>query len=282
MANRWFRVYNEIIDDEKIRLLAFEDRWHFVAILALKSAGFFDKDAPGSDLFRRRLAVKLGVAVLDLDNLHKRLAEVGLIDADWQPIAWDRRQFLSDADPTAAERARRYRERRSNGAVTRDVTDESRTRHTPQTQIQTQTTDTDSEADSEGREVAAGAAPVATATPPCPHDAIVELFNTRCTAMPRVRELTDHRRKAIRARWRENPDRQSIEWWRLFFDRVASSPFLCGANERHWTADFDWLLKPSNLVKVAEGKYDVAGPRIFSDRTQRNIENLREWANGSA
>lgn len=99
--------------------------------------------------------------------------------------------------------------------------------------------------------------------------------------MPRVRELTDLRRKAIRMRWRENPDRQSIEWWRMFFDRVASSPFLCGSNERHWTADFDWLLKPANFVKVTEGKYDVAGPRIFSERTQRNIENLREWANGS-
>jgi hypothetical protein len=100
--------------------------------------------------------------------------------------------------------------------------------------------------------------------------------------MPRVRELTDLRRKAVRARWRENPARQSLEWWRMFFDRVASSPFLCGGNERNWTADFDWLLKPANFVKVTEGKYDVAGPRIFSERTQRNIENLREWANGTA
>ena len=35
---QWFRLYAGIVDDEKLRLLAFEDRWHYVALLALKSA----------------------------------------------------------------------------------------------------------------------------------------------------------------------------------------------------------------------------------------------------
>lgn len=35
-VNPWFRVYNEIIDDEKLLMLGFSDRWFFVALLALK------------------------------------------------------------------------------------------------------------------------------------------------------------------------------------------------------------------------------------------------------
>lgn len=141
MPNHWFRLYNEIIDDEKIRLLAFEDRWHFVAILSLKSSGFLDKESNTSELFRRKLAVKLGLSVNELDHVHKRLSEVGLIDSNWQPTSWDKRQFLSDQDPTAAERAKRYREKLRHGSVTRDVTDELRVSHTPQIQ----NTDTDTE-----------------------------------------------------------------------------------------------------------------------------------------
>lgn len=34
-----FRAYTEMVDDEKLRLLAFEDRWHYVALLCLKGQG---------------------------------------------------------------------------------------------------------------------------------------------------------------------------------------------------------------------------------------------------
>ena len=44
MPNPWFRLYNEIIDDEKLLLLAFQDRWHYVALLALKNKGVRDEN----------------------------------------------------------------------------------------------------------------------------------------------------------------------------------------------------------------------------------------------
>lgn len=37
---------------------------------------------------------------------------------------------------------------------------------------------------------------------------------------------------------------------------VQSSKFLRGGNDRGWRASFDWLLKPSNFLKVLEGTYD--------------------------
>lgn len=138
----WFRLYGEMIDDEKVRLLAFEDRWHYVALLCCKCAGLLDAgDKP--DLLRRKLGVKLGLAQRELEAAATRLAEVGLIDAEsFQPLGWDVRQFASDTDPTAAERKRRQREKQRESYGT-DVS-----RVTPVTVTRTDT-DTDTDTDTE-------------------------------------------------------------------------------------------------------------------------------------
>ena len=104
----WFRAYTEMVDDEKLRLLAFEDRWHFVALLCLKGQGLIDEGGP---LLFRKVAVKLGIDTRTLDEVARRIAEVGLIDeVTLQPIAWNSRQMRSDKDLTNAERQARYRE----------------------------------------------------------------------------------------------------------------------------------------------------------------------------
>lgn len=111
---RWFRMYAEAVDDEKLRLLAFEDRWHFVALLCCKAQGLLD----GTDvLTRRKVAVKLGLDSRELEEIARRLAEVGLIDASsLQPMAWDRRQFKSD---DSKERVRAYREKRAASGLSK-------------------------------------------------------------------------------------------------------------------------------------------------------------------
>ena len=38
--------------------------------------------------------------------------------------------------------------------------------------------------------------------------------------------------------------------------RVRDSDFLCGQGENGWTANFDWLIKPDNFLKVMEGQYN--------------------------
>lgn len=101
----WFRLWTDIIDDHKIRLLAFEDRWHFVALMSLKRSGFLDQDQK-KPLFMRGLAIKLGVTGVDLENLKNRLIDVELIGEDWCPINWEERQKPSDS---AAARMRKHR-----------------------------------------------------------------------------------------------------------------------------------------------------------------------------
>jgi hypothetical protein len=115
-------MYTEAVDDEKLRLLAFEDRWHFVALLCCKGKGILDEGNPA--MLRRKVAVKLGLDLRELDEVARRLEEVGLVVAETlQPLAWDHRQFQSD---TSTERVKAYRERMKrsrNVSVTAQDTD---------------------------------------------------------------------------------------------------------------------------------------------------------------
>lgn len=154
---QWLRLWVDAVDDEKLMLLAFEDRWHFVAILCLKRKGILDVDEPPA-LRDRKVAAKLGVDARTADEIRRRLMEVDLVDEHWQPHGWSNRQFASDVDSTATERKQRQRDRERHGPVTRD----SRASHTAQSQIQS--TDTESEKKEEG-EVRAKRSPTATRLP---------------------------------------------------------------------------------------------------------------------
>lgn len=119
MANQWFRMYADAVDNGKLKLLAFEDRWHFVAIMCCLSQGL-SNDTPN---FERILAVKLGVQLRELDEIKRRLMEVHLILDDWTPKGWGERQYNSD---TSAERTRKYRENKKLQNSVTDVTSQHR------------------------------------------------------------------------------------------------------------------------------------------------------------
>jgi len=139
--NPWFRMYTEAVDDEKLRLLAFEDRWHYVAILCLKGQGLLDDDSDPS-LRMRKIAVKMGVQLRELDEIARRLAEVGLVDQDTlQPVKWDIRQFRSDS---SRERVAKHRENQRNQQ-------DSEVKRPCNVTVTPPDTDTDTEADTEKR-----------------------------------------------------------------------------------------------------------------------------------
>ena len=107
---RWFRCHVDIVDDEKLGLLAFEDRWHYVAILACKAKGLIDQD---DEFMRRKVQRKLGLTADEFEKAIDRLARVKLIDKrTLEPLGWSKRQYESD---NSSERTRRYRERLKNG-----------------------------------------------------------------------------------------------------------------------------------------------------------------------
>lgn len=93
----------------------------------------------------------------------------------------------------------------------------------------------------------------------CPHQAIVALYHELLPSACQVRDWTPSRAAALRARWREDAKRQSLDWWRRFFSYVGESDFLMGRSFTHgrkpFLLDIDWLLKSANFVKVREGRY---------------------------
>lgn len=89
-----------------------------------------------------------------------------------------------------------------------------------------------------------------------PHDDIVELYNTCCDRLSPCKVLSDRRKRSLRVRWREDLKRQNLDWWRKYFDYINSVDFLCGINDYNWSADFDFVIKPSKMIKIIEGHYE--------------------------
>lgn len=109
----WFRVYTSINHNQRLALLADEDSMKFIKLLAMKRTGELDSDAPHLE---RRIGITLKLSEQGLSEVKRRIMEVGLIDENWQPINWERRQFASDTN--GAERVQRHRERKRNVTVT--------------------------------------------------------------------------------------------------------------------------------------------------------------------
>lgn len=255
MANQWFRMYSDFLEDAKIISLAFEDQRHFIGVLALKGAGLLDQEC-APEVMDRLVGQKLWVDRSSIIEVKRRLVEVDLIDANWQPVAWDKRQFVSDRDPTAADRQQRKRDRDrkgeekrngsitrdSNDIVTRDVTDQSRRSETE--------TETEEEANASLSEPAS---PVADRVDACPHQKIIGVYHEVLPELPGVvisRWAASQGADHLRTRWREDRRHQSLDFWQGFFGTVRTSKHWMGENERGWKADLRWLLERRNFDKV--------------------------------
>jgi hypothetical protein len=87
-----------------------------------------------------------------------------------------------------------------------------------------------------------------------------------------VEKLSKDRRAAARARLREEPD---LERWSKAARRLTSGY----AADKHW-ADFDFLVRPGNLERIEEGKYDESGPRNVAQSNRIGRSSTRraeEW-----
>ena len=96
--------------------------------------------------------------------------------------------------------------------------------------------------------------------PNCPHQEIIALYHEILPMCPRIREWTPARAGHLRARWNENKKRQSLDYWRQFFEYVKTCPFLVGQRPgtggRPFFADLEWIVKSSNFTKIREQRYE--------------------------
>lgn len=121
--SRWFRFYDDAVNDPKVQRLAPELFKVWVNLLCIVSK------AGGTLPTIAELAFTLRVKVPKVQIYITELALAGLLDKNedgsFSPHNWDARQFKSDVtDPTAASRQKTYRERNKhrngdrNAAVT--------------------------------------------------------------------------------------------------------------------------------------------------------------------
>lgn len=227
---QWFRLYSRIVDDEKLRLLAFEDRWHFVALCCLKSSGLLDE--PESDMRSRKIAVKLGIQVRELEEVARRLREVELIDENLNPRAWNDLQYRSD---NSTERVKKYRQKQERNA-------KARLRNVSETAQETET-----ETDTEEKEANASSCATDVALKPA-H--VFDFWNEDIAPLGKraVQARSPERIQLVKARIREH----GLSVFQQVFANIRGSPFLLDAKG----IQFDWVMQKKNFTKILEGNYN--------------------------
>jgi hypothetical protein len=108
-----------------------------------------------------------------------------------------------------------------------------------------------------------------TGFPKCSHQEVIDLYHKHLPTLRKVEVWNDARKGYLRQRWRDVAEELSkekdiqvsdiLEWWSDFFQHIGQSKFLMGRvndkSGRTFTADLEWILKPSNFAKIIEGKY---------------------------
>jgi predicted phage replisome organizer len=95
---------------------------------------------------------------------------------------------------------------------------------------------------------------------------IANMYNDICISFPKITKLSDARKKSIKARL----NTYNYDDFKQLFEKAQASDFLKGKNNRDWQANFDWLIKDTNMAKTLDGNYDNKG----SSRTQNNTVTI--------
>jgi hypothetical protein len=102
------------------------------------------------------------------------------------------------------------------------------------------------------------------------YNSVINLYHEKCPTMPRVTVLSEHRKRAIRARIKELGMASVV----IMLKIAGESKFLNGNNKINWSADFDWLFSPKNFVKVIEGNYSKNNEGYAKDKSNNSKEKL--------
>ena len=100
----------------------------------------------------------------------------------------------------------------------------------------------------------------------CPHEEVVNLYHSILPELRHIEVWSDTRKGYLKQRWREiltthklSSKAEGLEYFTEFFQFIRESPFLMGKVERKdgkpFQADLEWILKPTNFIKIIERKY---------------------------
>lgn len=83
------------------------------------------------------------------------------------------------------------------------------------------------------------------------YEFIIENYHSLCPKLNKVVVINDIRKGYINARIGEYGEDKVISVIRM----AGECEFLNGQNDKSWKADFEWIMRPTNFLKILEGKY---------------------------
>jgi len=103
----------------------------------------------------------------------------------------------------------------------------------------------------------------------------VTLWNEICgEKLPKVRELTDNRKRQIRSRLKKKP----FPWWKTVFEKIVRLPFYCGGGEHGWKCTIDYIIRnDTNAVKILEYEETQISVKPEADRICPECGGDPEW-----
>lgn len=102
-------------------------------------------------------------------------------------------------------------------------------------------------------------------------ETVVGLYHEICKSYPKIKSISEARRKAVRARLRT----YGLGEFRTVFSKAEESDFLKGKNERNWSATFDWIIKDSSFTKILDGNYDNKSHSGYSSKNSSDVDKYK-------
>lgn len=266
----WLKLKGDFFDDKVIKYLRKLPEGPTLVIIylkmqlkSLKTEGFlrYDGILPTCE---EELALVLDESPMLVTGAINALVKMGVVERWENDVLYMKAmQELIGSETATAARVRKHREMKKmqeNGAeslqcnalmlqsninVTRCNTEIREKRKERRDREKISDTDTDFMDDKR---------PTTTTTPQThvSYEEVKSLFNDICKSYPKVQKMSEARKKTIKARFNEG---YTMEDFKTLFENAEKSSFLKGQANSEWSANFDWLIKGSNIAKVIDGNY---------------------------
>lgn len=281
---KWIKIVTDIFDDEKMLLIDGMPEHDSIIVIWFKLLCLAGKQNNGgvimisdriaytdemlATIFHRPLnSVRLALDVFEKFGMIE-IVDDAITIPNWnkhQSLDGYERKKLMDRERIAKKRA----EQKAVAALSQNVGD-------------SRVAESEEEIDKEEESIDTTSSPAAREKS-CPFAQIQELYLSICVSYPTIKRIDGTRKTAVAARWRTY---HSLDTFRELFRLAESSPFLKGENDRNWSADFDWMMKPTNFAKILEHKYDdhtrTTGSLDLQDAQRRAIEETPVFKKGEA
>ena len=254
---KWIKITTDVFDDEKILLIESLPEADSVIVIWFKLLAFAGKnnnngiftlsdkiaytDEMLATIFRRPInTVRLALATFENYGM------IEIVDGIITIPNWEKHQNIDGLEKIReqnrlrkkAQRERQKTQLLGSGTMSRDSHETVTQGHATE-EDKDKEEDIDIEKEKEKRKS-------------IDYLAIVNAYKEICVSFPTIRNLSEARKKAIKARINAGYTQDDFI---TLFKMAQESDFLKGKNDRKWSADFDWLIKDANMAKVLDGKY---------------------------